>query len=86
MKNPLLPKSSLNFDASVPSITNEVAFVPKNESKFSWYVSISPDNKYLIYAEDGKIMLHDVEDSTNSQISTMNEVEYRYPTFDGSVK
>ena len=75
-----------DFDASIPSITNEVVFVPKDESKFSWYVSFSPDNKYLIYAEDGKIMLHDMEAGTNSQISTMNDVEYRYPTVEGSVK
>jgi len=75
-----------DFDASVPAITNEFAFVPKNESKFSWYVSISPDNKYLIYAEDGKILLHDVAAGSNSQISTLDNVEYRYPTFEGSVK
>lgn len=75
-----------NLDASVPAITNEIVFVPKNENKFSWYVSISPDNNYLIYAEDGKIMIHDVETNKNSQFSTMKEVEYRYPTFDGSVK
>ncbi len=33
-----------NFNACVPSITNEVAFVPKDETKFSWYVSFSPGN------------------------------------------
>jgi Tol biopolymer transport system component len=74
------------FDASVPAITNEVVFVPKDKSKLSWYVSISPDNKFLIYAQDGKIMLHNVATSSKNQISTMNDVEYRYPTFEGSVK
>jgi len=75
-----------DFDASLPAITNEVVFVPKNKSKFSWYVSISPDNKYIIYAEDGKIMLHDVAAGTNNQLSTVDDVEYRYPTFEGSIK
>jgi len=75
-----------DFDAIVPSITNEVVFVPKDRSKFSWYVGISPDNKYLIYAEDGKILLHNVETRITSQISTLENVEYRYPTLEGSVK
>jgi hypothetical protein len=75
-----------DFDVSVPAITEEVVFVPKDKSKFSWYVSISPDNKFIIYAEDGKIMLHDVAAGSNSQISTPEGVEYRYPTFDGSIK
>lgn len=75
-----------DFDASVPAITNEFAFVPKDETKFSWYVSISPGNKYLIYAEDGKIMQHDVASGTTRQLSTRSDVEYRYPTYVGSVK
>lgn len=75
-----------DFDPSVPAITNEVVFVPRNTSKFSWYVSISPDNKYIMYAEDGKIMLYGVASGTNYRVSTLNHVEYRYPTFEGSVK
>ena len=75
-----------DFDASVPAITNEFAFVPKDVSKFSWYVSFSPDNKYLIYAEDGKIMQYDVVARTTRQISTLSDVSYRYPTYLGSVK
>jgi hypothetical protein len=75
-----------DFDASLPAITNEVVAVPMDPSTFAWYVSISADNKYLLYAEDGKIMLPDVEVGTNIQISTMSEVQYRYPTFVGSVK
>lgn len=74
------------FDASVPAITNEIAFVPKDESKLSWYVSISPDNKYLIYAEDGKILRYDVANGTTKQVSTLSDVYYSYPTYLGSVK
>jgi len=75
-----------DFDVSVPSIMNEVVFVPKDVSKFSWYVSFSPDNKYLLYAEDGKIMQHNVTAGTTRQISTLNDIFYCYPTCLGSVK
>ncbi len=75
-----------DFDASIPAITNELAFVPKDESKFSWYVSISAGNEYVIYAEDGKIMLHDVAARATVQISTLDNVWYAYPTFVGTVK
>jgi Tol biopolymer transport system component len=75
-----------DFDASIPAITSEFAFVPKDESKFSWYVSISPDNQFLLYAEDGKILLHDVAARATIQISTLNSVYFAYPTYLGSVK
>ncbi len=75
-----------DFDASVPAIANEFAFSPKDETKFSWYVSISPDNKRLIFAEDGKIMQHDVAAGTTRQLSTRSDVEYRYPTYVDVVK
>ena len=75
-----------SFDASVPEITNEVVMVPKDTSKFSWYVSISEDNRYIIYAEDGKIMLHDVASGNNIQVSTRSDIEYRYPTFEHTSK
>jgi hypothetical protein len=75
-----------DFNASAPAITNEVAFVPKDEAKFSWYVSISPDNKDLIYAENGKIMQYDVGTATTRQVSTLGDVEYRYPTHLDSTK
>ncbi len=74
------------FDASKPSIKKEFTFVPVDKTKFSWYVSFSPDGKYLLYAEDGKIMMYDVAAKKSLQLSTRNEVEYRYPNFHGSVK
>ncbi len=75
-----------DFDASIPMITNEVVFVPKDRSKFSWYVSISADKQYIIYAEDGKILLYDVAQKTTSQVTTKPKLEYRYPTFVGTSK
>lgn len=75
-----------DFDASIPAITNEFTFVPRDESKLSWYPSISPDKQILIYAEDGKIMLYDVGAGITRRISTLSSVYYAYPTFLGSVK
>jgi len=75
-----------DFDSSRPAISNEVAFVPKDETKFSWYVSMSPDNSSLIYAEDGKIMQYIVETGATRQVSTLTDVHYRYPNYVGSMK
>lgn len=75
-----------NFDASIPAITNEVTFSPLDESKFSWYVSISPDNQHMIFAEGGKMMEFEVGSGVTRQLSTMDDVEYRYPVYVGSIK
>lgn len=75
-----------DFDASVPAICNEVAFSPLDPSKFSWYVSISPDNRYLIFAENGVMMEHDIEAGTTRKLSTQDDVQYRYPVYEASVK
>jgi hypothetical protein len=75
-----------DFDASIPAITNERAFSPLDDSKFSWYVSISPDNQHLIFAEDGKMMEFEVASETTRQLSTRDEVQYRYPVYVGSIK
>lgn len=69
-----------HFDASVPAITNEVVFDELNPSTHAWYVSISVDNKHLLFAKDGKIMQHDVKAGTTTQVSD-EPGEYRYPTY-----
>lgn len=74
------------FDASAPAIRNEVVFSPHDETKFSWYVTISADNRQILFAENGRIMLHDIERRETLQVSTLNDVEYRYPTFVGVCK
>ncbi|MBD3648820.1 MAG: hypothetical protein HUJ31_15530 [Pseudomonadales bacterium] len=74
------------FDAAAPAIRNEVVFSPHDETKFSWYVTIAPDNKTILFAENGKIMQHDIEAGENRQLSTPEDVEYRYPTYLGTVK
>jgi len=74
------------LDVSVPAITDEVAFVPLDPATHSWYVSISPENDRLIYAEDGKIMEYDVASGIRRQLSTRDDLQYRYPVYVGSVK
>lgn len=74
------------FDACAPAIRNEVVFSPLDETKFSWYVTIAPDNRYILFAENGRIMQYDVASRETRQMSTLDEVEYRYPTFVGTVK
>ena len=75
--------TSRNISVAIPA-TNEVVAVPMDTSTQAWYVSISPENKYLIYAEDGKIMLHEVKTGVNRQISTREDIYYAYPTFVGT--
>jgi|TARA_B100000315_G_scaffold256896_1_gene304060 hypothetical protein len=75
-----------DFDASAPAITNEVEITEQDFGRIIWYTSYSPDDKRIIFADNGKIMLHDVDAGTNSQLSTDDSVEYRYPNYLGSVK
>lgn len=74
------------FDAAVPAIRDEVVLSPHDETRFSWYVTISADNEQILFAENGRIMQYDVATGERRQVSARNEVEYRYPTFLGTVK
>jgi len=69
------------FDASVPSITNEVIFDKLDPSTMAWYVSISTDNKFLLFAKDGAIMQHDVEKGTTMKVSADSDPYKAYPTY-----
>jgi hypothetical protein len=75
-----------DFDASAPAITNEVEITEQDYGRIIWYTSFSPDDKRILYTDDGKVMLHDIDAGTNRQISTDDSVEYRYPNYLGSVK
>lgn len=75
-----------NFDAKAPAIADEVTFSPKDETKMSWYVCFSPDNSSIIYAENGTIMQYRIASGTTRQVSTLSDVEYRYPNYLGSLK
>ncbi len=69
------------FDVSVPSITNEVIFDELDPSTMAWYVSISTDNKFLLFAKDGAIMQHDVEKGTTMKVSADSDPYKAYPTY-----
>lgn len=70
------------FDASVPAITNEVIFDKLDPRTQAWYVSISTDNRYLLFAKDGRIMQHDVKFGTSMQVTSNQPWRYHaYPTY-----
>ena len=69
------------FDASVPAITDEVIFDELNPSTMAWYVSISTDNKFLLFAKDGAIMQHDVETGITMKVSANSDPYKAYPTY-----
>ena len=68
------------FDASVPAITDEVILDELNPSTMARYVSISTDNKFLLFAKDGAIMQHDVETGTTMKVSADSDPCQAYPT------
>lgn len=75
-----------DFDAATLAITNEVEITEQDYKRIIWYTSFSPDDKCIIYIDNGKTMLHDIASGTNKQISTDDSVEYRYPNYLGSIK
>ncbi|MCA9030118.1 MAG: carboxypeptidase regulatory-like domain-containing protein [Planctomycetaceae bacterium] len=69
------------FDASIPAISDEVIFDELDPSTMAWYVSISTDNKFLLFAKDGAIMQHDVETGTTMKVSADSDPYKAYPTY-----
>lgn len=70
-----------DFDASIPAITHEVIFDALDPSTQAWYVSISTDNKYLLFAKDGAILQHDVKAGTTMKVSADSDPYKAYPTY-----
>ena len=58
------------FDASVPAISDEQIFDELNPTTMAWYVSISTDNRFLLFAKDGASMQHDVETGITTKVSS----------------
>ena len=75
-----------DFDASIPAITNEVAFTQQDFNRLIWYTSFSPDDKRILYTDTGKVFEYDIETATHRKVSTDDSLEYRYPSYLGSVK
>lgn len=75
-----------DFDASIGAVTNEVVITEPSHKRIIWYTSFSPDDRSLIYADAGRIMLYDIGTGSTRQMSTDDTMEHRYPNFDGSIK
>ena len=75
-----------DFDAANLAITNERVITQPSQERIIWYTSFSPDDRSVIYADNGRIMLYDIATGTTRQMSTDDAMEHRYPNFDGSVK
>ncbi len=75
-----------DFDASIPAITNEVEFTRQDFKRIIWYTSFSPDDKQIIYADNGQIWLHDIDSGMNTRLTTDDALEYRYPNYMDSIK
>lgn len=69
------------FDASVPSITDEVIVDELNPSTMAWYVSISTDNRFLLFAKDGAIMQYVVKTGVTTKVSADSDPYKAYPTY-----
>ena len=69
------------FDATTPSITDEVIFDQLDPSTMAWYVSISTDNRFLLFAKDGAIMQHDVTTGETIKVSADSDPYKAYPTY-----
>ena len=68
-------------DAAVPSIADAAIFDQLDPSTMAWYVSISTDNRFLLFAKDGAIMQHDVTTSETIKVSADSDPYKAYPTY-----
>ncbi|UCD84527.1 MAG: PD40 domain-containing protein [Deltaproteobacteria bacterium] len=75
-----------DFDPINLTFENEVEITEFDPSIVSWYPSWDPDEGYIIWAHNNKINAYFLEDGTTTQISSNDDLEYRYPNVKGSVK
>lgn len=78
-----------DFDAENLRIENEVEITEFDDSTVDWYPSWSPDEKHIIYAHWGAtrvIRAYSLETGITEQISSRDDLDYRYPTVVGQTK
>ncbi|MFZ1865772.1 MAG: hypothetical protein WAU39_16225 [Polyangiales bacterium] len=75
-----------DFDAANLRIENEVVITEYDDSTYDWYPSWSPDEKHILYTHSGVIRAYDLETGITEQISSHDELDYRYPTVVGQTK
>jgi|GEM_PF-615670 len=75
-----------DFDAANLRIENEVVITEYDDSTFDWYPSWSPDEQHIIYTHSKVIRAYSLETGITEQISSHDELDYRYPTIVGQTK
>jgi hypothetical protein len=75
-----------DFDAANLRIENEVEITEYDYSTIDWYPSWDADEKHILYAHSGVIRAYDLETGITEQISSHDELDYRYPTGIGQTK
>jgi Tol biopolymer transport system component len=75
-----------DFDADNLRIENEVEVTEYDDTSVDWYPSWSPDEKYIVYAHSGVIRAYSLETGITEQISSRDDLDYRYPTVVGQTK
>jgi hypothetical protein len=75
-----------DFDADNLRIENEVEITEHDDTSIDWYPSWSPDEKYIVYAHSGVIRAYSLETGITEQISSHDDLDYRYPTVVGQTK
>jgi hypothetical protein len=62
-------------------MTDEVIFDDLDPTSQAWYVSISTDNRFLLFAKDGAIMQYDVSSGVTAKVSADSDPYKAYPTY-----
>jgi hypothetical protein len=75
-----------DFDADNLRIENEVEITEYDDTNIDWYPSWTPDEKYIVYAHSGVIRAYSLETGITEQISSHDDLDYRYPTVVGQTK
>ncbi|MFZ1863550.1 MAG: hypothetical protein WAU39_04960 [Polyangiales bacterium] len=75
-----------DFDADNLRIENEVEITEHDDTSVDWYPSWSPDEQYIVYAHSGVIRSYSLETGITEQISSRDDLDYRYPTVIGQTK
>jgi hypothetical protein len=75
-----------DFDADGLRIENEVEITEYDDSTVDWYPSWDPNEEHLVYAHSGVIRGYSLETGITEQISSHDELDYRYPTIVGQTK
>lgn len=89
-----------DFDAENLRIDNELEITQYDESTRDWYPAWSPDEKVIIWTHgvscpvlgtepcdpSGVVMGHSLETGLTTQISSRDDLEYRYPNVVGALK